>query len=540
MESADISSSVVEAFKERGFSYIHRSATGFYALSGPLRTTEGVHQCVILLPPNFDTPPHISLTPVPDALKPIAPHIGTSGGICYLSRASIALNIFDPVGQMLRCLERAEEVLGQILRGELVQDLAEEFYAYWGDDFCHCFFDFKDIKSPHLRCLAGTIVNDLACIFFITDDGKRTAAKSKMLGYDVSEVLWPVVRIFTRGIPRASQGEWPPKTLGALLAWQKDFDSRACRKIEEGVAQAAERGHGAVVILVESPKFLYSFAVFFSRKSKIELRRKTTLFSCAIIVMHGWRVDERYITERNVPGMKTLLNKRIVLVGCGTVGGYLAEMLVKAGAGAGNGELLLIDDDTLTAGNLGRHRLGFPQINQNKAKALAKELKSAMPDANLRALGVKVQQSHLGKPDIIIDATGEQTVSDYLAVTYQQVPQLSAWVEGPGVAVRAFLRSSGADACMQCLTLHTRAGAYDATVEVLPAVFSGQGCEQEFVPFPGTVSIQAACLAAELVMDWVGGVASAALRTRIIDRAYKLKTADCAVPRFEGCPACAT
>jgi len=39
------------------------------------------------------------------------------------------LDIYDPVGQSLACLQRAAAVLGQILKGEMIEDLAEEFFA---------------------------------------------------------------------------------------------------------------------------------------------------------------------------------------------------------------------------------------------------------------------------------------------------------------------------------------------------------------------------------------------------------------------------
>jgi tRNA A37 threonylcarbamoyladenosine dehydratase len=238
--------------------------------------------------------------------------------------------------------------------------------------------------------------------------------------------------------------------------------------------------------------------------------------------------------------MKTLENKRIIVVGCGTIGGYLADMLVKAGAGAGEGELVLIDPDGLSPANLGRHRLGFPYLEQNKASALKDELVRNMPDSTIKALPVNVQEANLSKADLIVDATGEQTVSDYLASVCSRIPQLNVWIEGPGVAVRALIRRTEQEACIQCLTSLLRQGNYSSTVENMPKVYAGQGCESEYVPFPASVSIQAACLASEMIMDWSAGVNSPALRTQVLDREFTKKQEDCTSLPLAGCPACNT
>lgn len=540
----DISASVVEAFVSRGFRFVKRSSGGFI-LAGPLHTSEGTHECIVSLPQNFDRPPVVVLREIPEALRPIAPHVNSEGGLCYLSRTSIEINIFDPVGQMLGCLERAEKVLGQLLRKELVEDLAEEFFAYWGEDFFHCFFDFRVGRSQNLRAMVDTRSNDRFAVVFITDDVERTTRKNRLLGHEVRELVCPVARIYTRVEPRPTQEEWPPKTLGSLLKWQSIRDARASRKIEERVAQAYERGADCLAIMIESPKFFYAFVVLFGplqgdHFSKVELRKKSIRESCPILALRGWRIDEGYITQRNVPGMKTLENKKIIVVGCGTIGGYLADMLVKAGAGAGTGELILVDSDILHASNLGRHRLGFPYVDKKKSDALTQELKICMPDANIRSLPVDAHTANLSKADLIIDATGEQTVSDFLAAEHTATDQLCVWIEGPGVAVRALIRRNGHEACIQCLTRYIRDGEYSATVEDMPKVYAGQGCENEYVPFPASVSMQAACLASEMVMDWSAGADSPALRTRVVDRKFTANLDDFTPPKFADCPACST
>lgn len=73
------------------------------------------------------------------------------------------------------------------------------------------------------------------------------------------------------------------------------------------------------------------------------------------------------------------------LVGCGTISGYLTDLLVRAGAGTGIGELVLIDNQNLAPRNLGRHCLGINRLEKNKAQGVQAELKTTMPSANVMA-----------------------------------------------------------------------------------------------------------------------------------------------------------
>ena len=77
--------------------------------------------------PHFLDLPRIRLLEIPPELPAAVPHLGADGGLCYLAKGTVVLDIYDPVGQSLACLQRAAVVLEQILNGEMVEDLTEEF-----------------------------------------------------------------------------------------------------------------------------------------------------------------------------------------------------------------------------------------------------------------------------------------------------------------------------------------------------------------------------------------------------------------------------
>jgi hypothetical protein len=531
---------VIEAFKQQGFDFVGKTYDGWIKLRG-LLPPPGVGKgcpCEVQLDPSFFDLPRVRLLEIPPALPDAVPHLSADGGLCYLAKGTVVLDIYDPVGQSLACLQRAAAVLGQILKGEMIEDLAEEFFAYWNG--WRCFVDMQGEDLGRRNCIVAQANGNP--LWFITDNEDRTTRKLHSLGYQVTDKTVLTYRVKTAAQPRPLTNHWPPKTVADILAWQSALDPRCRRKIHERIKEGQSKKVNGVLIIIESPLMTYGFALLFdpkvSRKTKLADRRDSS-FGLKVMPVSVIRIDDRYLAQRNNPKSKTLAGKRIAMVGCGTIGGYLSDMLVKAGAGSCGGKLTLVDFDYLLPQNIGRHRLGFPDLLSNKAEAMVKELKRLSPGVEVHALPVDVRQAQLGNLDLLIDASGEESLGHWLCGHYRAtLPMLSVWIEGPGTAVRALLRVNTSSACYRCLWHSHRRGELRSTLDALPNIMLGHGCEGLYVPFPASVSVQAASLGAEMALDWINGAHSPALRTRLIDHAHQLATPDCDPLRDRDCPLC--
>lgn len=540
MSSVAVVADVIEAFRLQGFEFVGKTDDGWFKLRGlliPCGADDGI-PCEVQLDPTFFDLPRIRLLEIPPELPNAVPHLGAEGGLCYLAKGTVVLDIYDPVGQSLACLQRAAAVLGQILKGEMIEDLAEEFFAYWNGWLC--FVDMQGEDLGRQNCIVAQANGNP--LWFITDNEDRTTRKLHSLGYQVTDKTVLTYRVKTTAQPRPLTSHWPPETVGDVLAWQGTLDSRCRRKIHERIKEGQSKKANGVLIIIESPLMTYGFAVLFDRqasqKTKLADRRDSS-FGLKVMPVSVIRIDDRYLAQRNIPKSKTLAGKRIALVGCGTIGGYLSDMLVKAGAGTCGGKLTLVDSDGLLPQNIGRHRLGFPDLLSNKAEAMAKELKRLSPGVEVHALPVDVRQAQLGKLDLLIDATGEESLGHWLCGRYRApTPMLSVWIEGPGTAVRALLRTNASGACYRCLWHSQKRGELRSTLDALPNIMAGHGCEGLYVPFPASVSVQAASLGAEMALDWINGLHSPALRTQLIDQTYQLATPDCDPLRDRDCPLC--
>lgn len=539
-ESKAGTSEVVDALRGRGFDYLGADDGGWLKFKGDLHADGGVHACEILIDPAFHALPEITLVTIPPELKPVAPHIADDGGICYLAKNSVVVDIFDPVGQTLAFVVRAEFVLDKLLKREMVEDMEEEFFAFWHGAICLTDFNGTALGEQHAIWVgAGEHRALVAC-----DSPELTKAKLTVVGWKFADATVPVYRVQTQAKPRPSQTDWPPATVSQLLQWQGSLDIACRRKLNERIGQAKAKKAGEALLLIESPLLTYGVVVLFNGSQNGRDTNKANsavqgAYAAQVIPCSVTRIDDRYLAGRNMPGKKTLAGKKITLVGCGTIGGYLAEMLIKAGAGTGGGQLTLIDNDSLMPNNLGRHRLGFASVFKNKAFALSIELQYGLPSAKLRALPVDVRTANLAGQDLIIDATGEEALGHWLADRVKTLsPMLSVWVEGPGTAVRGLFWDRGATACYRCLYHHAQDRRYRAVPGGAPSVMAGQGCEGMYVPFPASVSVQAASLGADMTMEWVNGKLGDKLQTRLLDKSLSLETPDCNPEPHAKCPVC--
>lgn len=134
--------------------------------------------------------------------------------------------------------------------------------------------------------------------------------------------------------------------------------------------------------------------------------------------------------------------KRIAIVGCGSVGASLSYKLLKSGIT----NLLLIDPQSLSVSNIGRHLLGQEYVSQKKATATKNFLEKQFIDCNIEAIPEKVE-NHLDKlenVDLIITALGNDApiVEEEIlkrSIVKSLPDTLSIWLEANAYAGHAVL-----------------------------------------------------------------------------------------------------
>lgn len=137
----------------------------------------------------------------------------------------------------------------------------------------------------------------------------------------------------------------------------------------------------------------------------------------------SWIHSENWST-RTIKGRGKLANRlthqRIAMIGLGSLGSSIAELLTRAGAA----HLTCIDGNALEIGNLCRHTLCVPDLYQAKSKYVAERLANIDPNSYINYVEdyLSVDESgalapDLSNCDIIIDTTGEDQVLTLLSTT---------------------------------------------------------------------------------------------------------------------------
>ena len=119
-------------------------------------------------------------------------------------------------------------------------------------------------------------------------------------------------------------------------------------------------------------------------------------------------MEDRYL--RNIPALSReecdlLRRKRVLIVGCGGLGGNLINMLLRIGVGT----LRIVDGDAFEATNLNRQLFSsIPALGHNKARIAAQRASHINPDVALEVVEEffteENAQALLQNCDIVMDA----------------------------------------------------------------------------------------------------------------------------------------
>jgi len=131
-----------------------------------------------------------------------------------------------------------------------------------------------------------------------------------------------------------------------------------------------------------------------------------------------------------------LAERRVAIVGCGSLGSKIAVILARSGVG----RFLLVDDDLFLPDNLVRHDLDWRAVGTHKADSVGRRIEmvnaAAKPVIRRQRLGgqessggIESLIESLANCDLIVDATAEPSVFNYLCAAIAVKPKPMVWAE---------------------------------------------------------------------------------------------------------------
>lgn len=147
-------------------------------------------------------------------------------------------------------------------------------------------------------------------------------------------------------------------------------------------------------------------------------------------------MDGRY--ARNIPALtnaecEALRQKRILVVGCGGLGGHIIDQLARIGVGF----LRVVDGDVFEASNLNRQLLSsVPLLGVSKAKAAADHITRVNPDVTVESVQTFLTEGNateiLAGCDIVMDALDNIPSRRILAAACEKanIPYIYGAIQG--------------------------------------------------------------------------------------------------------------
>jgi molybdopterin/thiamine biosynthesis adenylyltransferase len=515
---------VLDALLGRGFTQLRSIRPISY--KGTLNVSEEAVQVLLEFPDlELQRLPIIRLTDRPSWIPTTCHHIDSRNIVCYASTRLSFIDRYHADAQILYCLDRATHVLQDIRRGNVIGDVDQEFTYYWNGRPILVDAD-PQTTAQRFNVLTVSLADRNVSIII---DGNQDGTKKYASFSPVERTLDSALLLPGKGTPPVSTTQWPPKTLRDIIAWlsshapellkpfRRSLGSLNGLKVQRALfifqTQPSWFGIEFALPVLSRVKFRHpkDFTNVIERQSaQIKIDRLTPV-----------RVDSEYLVERNLRvGDQALLGKRVLLAGCGAIGGYLAHALARAGAGFGRGTLLLTDPEIFTGGNIGRHRLGIDSLLLPKAQALRRDLQRTLPGIDTRALETSVLDLALKDVDLIVDATGEEQLSEALNARFlsgNSAPIVFVWVVGNGLAVQSFTLASREHGCLHCWKSHGDVSAFTPADAGNLETRVGRGCDDPYVPFSGAAPLAASSLALQAVLDWSSGRPNPTLRTIELD-----------------------
>jgi hypothetical protein len=434
-----------------------------WCLSLPIDYLGQSRELWLILPPGFPA------DPVRAFIHPAAflhwPHVESDGHLCLWPEA-LSPVAYTPDAQMDRCLKRIQDILGLVANDadprQREAEFSREWLSYWAQAAAG---SFRAASKALLVTLPPAETTVLATCLVPSRDKQQTKL---LIGSETAALrAWrealddPKADIADAGALFVALARPPigaPKTLEQVRELLSE-SAPALERLEHYLRRPEPAPFWVVLAVRDAdPQVVAALELVPNPPAGVrtphQRDQKRRLREWHRVAAHAWRVRVQSI-ERADPAWVhgrgfdaeaiALRGKRVTLIGCGSLGGLVAQAVAHAGIG----RLTLVDPEILEAANLGRHVLDATSLGRAKAPALASRLRAQLPHLDVRAISHRVQDppaaTALENADLVICTAADWAAERYLmeALAGRGIPLLLSWAEPHALAGHSAVDTTG-------------------------------------------------------------------------------------------------
>lgn len=365
------------------------------------------------------------------------PHVESDGKVCFSNGdpgASSGASVVERIQQLVESFY--EQFLMPWYAGELDNDFHHESQSYWLI-YCKQRSSLQDAvfkiytlnnRPNEPSIFHGTYLINRRVVI-VSDDSNLSNSfiVSMSEGQSLRKVLVADIPISFAFTPDA----WPQDYIGiARLLRIRLGDERA----EKFLSNNGRRGRAIHrIVLLRAPDCSFAYLLpggppnIFRHDHSYRVHHTKKLLPLLVE-----RLDPSWTYGRDQhPEILDRQNRHVLVIGAGALGSPVIAQLAKAGIGC----ITIVDNDHLSAANIGRHVLGADSIGRSKAVTLSRQMRLRWPSCKFVAEHKTIQfwlkSNNLSSIDMILDLTGEPEVRLCIDAARKQNPCLLVigWME---------------------------------------------------------------------------------------------------------------
>lgn len=446
------------------------------------------------------------------------PHVDRSGKICLFDDSSLLIQTDMPYQMLIDAFDRAIDILCiDPESDEYKTEIAREFNAYWAEvskmilytNLSSCtgkeYKNLSVVRAENKSLVSDTII-DSECLLknnFGVSLDKKTNIDCLLIRLR-SFCIPPIQKTYT----------WK---------WLRNFILRnitGSQKKAFSIFLAKKRKVLNQFLLLSIPFDNRDIIVSFHICCKNNQYHKVEkMINCTVTPVTTRPIDYDFLLKRSGANIN-LAEKSVLLLGCGSVGSYVASNLCQSGIC----KLDILDQDILSVENVYRHLLGFDAATKRKYKAdLVKEyLENQYPFIEIDSLNFEDRSvenfiqdvQRLKNYDLIISALGEPTINlEINRILYDEninIPFIVCFNEPYGIGGHAIAVNVSFGGCLRCMytdLISDDLVSFRASLVATNQSFkkSLSGCAGSFVEYSTLDSQQTALLTARLSLEVLSG-----------------------------------